>query len=118
FNFTLGVATTSNAQEINIPVAFPPVGVTDPRPIIGTPSVSGPGIDVPTVYPIMLQVEGPDGEPTGQPPMAGEAPVQIPGVIVFPGRVGFLHQFFEAIVIVSNGAPNGAPLVLHTLKAT
>ncbi len=117
FNFTLGVATTSNAQTITIPVAFPPVGVTDPRPVIGTPSVSSPGIDVPSVYPVMLQVEGPDGEPQGMPSLGGEAPLQIPGVIVFPGRVGFLHQFFEAIVIVSNGAPNGTPLVIHSLKA-
>jgi hypothetical protein len=117
FNFTLGVATTSNAQTITIPVAFPPVGVLDPRPIIGTPSVSSPGIDVPTVMPVMLTVEGPDGEPSGLPVLAGETPLQIPGVIVFPGRVGFLHQFFEAIVIVSNGAPNGAPLVIHNLRA-
>ncbi|HEY0728713.1 MAG TPA: hypothetical protein VGD38_11625, partial [Pyrinomonadaceae bacterium] len=117
FNFVLGIATSSTAQTINIPVAFPPVGVTDPRPVIGTPSVSGPGIDVPSVYPIMLQAEGPDGEPQGLPQLPGEEPVKIPGVIVFPGRVGFLHQFFEAIVIVSNGAPNGAPLVLRGLHA-
>jgi hypothetical protein len=98
FNFTLGVATTSNVQTINIPVAFPPVGVQDPRPIIGTASVSGPGIDVPYVAPVMLTaVEGPDGEPSAMPQLPGEGPVQIPGVVVFPGRVGFLHQFFEAI---------------------
>ena len=117
FNFTLGLATTSTAQTIVIPVAFPPVGVTDPRPLIGTPSVSGPGIDVPTVLPVMLAPEGPDGQPSDTPLMAGDEPVKIPGVIIFPGRVGFLHQFFEAIVIVSNGAPNGAPLVIHSLHA-
>ncbi|HBB87753.1 MAG TPA: hypothetical protein DC047_09075, partial [Blastocatellia bacterium] len=117
FNFTLGIATTSTPQTINIPVAFPQVGVTDPRPVIGIPSVSGPGVDIPTVYPILLQPEGPDGEPSGTPPGGGEALPKIPGVIVFPGRVGFLHQFFEAIVIVGNGAPNGTPLVIHSLRA-
>lgn len=117
FNFTLGIATTSTAQNITIPVAFPPVGVVDPRPLIGIPSVSAPGIDVPTVLPVMLSVEGPDGEPQDMPNLGDGGPMQIPGVIVFPGRVGFLHQFFEAIVIVSNGAPNGAPLVIHSLRA-
>ncbi|MGH9901522.1 MAG: hypothetical protein ACRD68_06865, partial [Pyrinomonadaceae bacterium] len=38
-------------------------------------------------------------------------------MIVFPGRVGFLHQFFEAVVIVSNGAPRGTPLVVRNLSA-
>jgi hypothetical protein len=119
FNFTLGIGTTSDAQSITIPVAFPQVGVTDPRPIVGTPSISAPGIDVPTVVPIMLTVEPEEGEEGGgeEPPMMGDEPVRIPGVIVFPGRVGFLHQFFEAIVIVSNGAPNGTPLVIRNLRA-
>ncbi len=118
FNFVLGVATESTAETIKIPVAFPSVGVNDPRPIVGMPSISGPGIDLPTVMPVMLTMEGIDGQPSSQPPMGGEGPTRIPGVVVFPGRVGFLHQFFEAIVIVGNGAPNGAPLILRTLKAT
>ncbi len=117
FNFTLGVATSSTPQEIVIPVAFPPVGIEDPRPLIGIPSISSPGIDVPTVLPIMLFPEGPDGQPSDTPILPGEELPKIPGVIIFPGRVGFLHQFFEAIVIVGNGAPNGAPLVIHSLRA-
>ncbi len=117
FNFTLGIGTSSTAATINIPVAFPTVGITDPRPVIGTPSVSGPGIDIPTVYPVMLAPEGLDGDPSGTPQGAGEAIPKIPGVIVFPGRVGLLHQFFEAIVIVGNGAPNGTPLIIHSLRA-
>jgi hypothetical protein len=119
FNFTLGIGTTSDAQQISIPVAFPTVGITDPRPIVGTPTISGPGIDLPTFVPIMLTEGGGDDEgggPRKAPDFGGE-PVRIPGVVVFPGRVGFLHQFFEAIVIVANGAPNGAPLVLRQLHA-
>jgi protocatechuate 3,4-dioxygenase beta subunit len=120
FNFTLGIGTISDGQSITIPVAFPQVGVTDPRPIVGTPTISAPGIDVPTIVPVMLtqdeEEEGEDGGGKG-PPMFGDEPVRIPGVIVFPGRVGFLHQFFEAIVIVSNGAPGGTPLVIRGLHA-
>jgi hypothetical protein len=118
FNFTLGLATSSGAQQISIPVAFPEVGVNDPRPIVGAPSISGPGVDVPTIVPVMLG-SGLDAEGGGnnELPQFGGADVRIPGVVVFPGRVGFLHQFFEAIVIVANGAPNGAPLVLRGLHA-
>ena len=120
FNFTLGIGTLSDGQSITIPVAFPQVGVEDPRPIVGTPSISAPGIDVPTVVPVMLTQEpdeGEEGDGGGAAPMLGDEPVRIPGVIVFPGRVGFLHQFFEAIVIVSNGAPGGTPLVIRNLHA-
>jgi protocatechuate 3,4-dioxygenase beta subunit len=120
FNFTIGLGTTSNAQTINIPVAFPTVGVNAPLPVIGTPTVSAPGIDVPTVVPVLLTPSvdvGGEGGPAPEVPMVGDEPVRIPGVVVFPGRVGFLHQFFEAIVIVSNGAPGGAPLVLRNLHA-
>ncbi|HEV2762719.1 MAG TPA: hypothetical protein VGV38_06975, partial [Pyrinomonadaceae bacterium] len=102
FNFTLGVGTTAETQSISIPVAFPSVGVTDPRPVMGTPTVSGPGVDLPTVVPVMLTPEGGEGEGGGgaggggggggQLPTFNDEPVRIPGVIVFPGRVGFLNQ--------------------------
>ncbi len=118
FNFTLGLGTTSTGQRIEIPVAFPGVGVPDPRPVIGLPSTPNPGVGLPPpmpdVLPVMLEVEGrPDGldlDETG-------GPIRIPGVVVFPGRIGLLHQFFEATVIVANGAPGGTPLVVKSLRA-
>ncbi|HEY0173489.1 MAG TPA: carboxypeptidase regulatory-like domain-containing protein, partial [Pyrinomonadaceae bacterium] len=117
FNFTLGVGTSSDAQPISIPVAFPAVGAADPRPVVGVPSLGvGSGVPIPDVIPIMLEI--PEGEGAGQDlELEGEGPIRIPGVIVFPGRVGLLHQFFEAIVIVANGAPNGTPLVVRGLRA-
>src|SRR6266404_161104 len=122
FNFVLGIGTTSSPQTITIPVAFPGVGVKSLPPVVGTPSVSGPdfGADVPSVIPVMLTMpDTGDGKASGQPPMGGDGqPVRIPRVIIFPARVGFLHKFFEAIVIVGNGAPGGTPLVLHSLHAS
>jgi hypothetical protein len=120
FNFTLGLGTTSEARNISIPVAFPNVRVADPRPVVGTPTINAPGIDMPTIVPVMLtQNSGGESSETGgsEPPEFDGEPIRIPGVIVFPGRVGFLHQFFEAIVIVANGAPDGTPLVLRNLHA-
>ncbi|MDX6694607.1 MAG: large repetitive protein [Blastocatellia bacterium] len=119
FNFTLGLVTSSDAQQISIPVAFPSIGVTDPRPVVGAPSISGPGtsVPIPDVLPVMLEVLDGDGMPVPPPEMPGGGPMRIPGVVVFPGRIGLLHQFFEAIVIVANGAPGGTPLVVRNLHA-
>ncbi|HWS88659.1 MAG TPA: carboxypeptidase regulatory-like domain-containing protein, partial [Pyrinomonadaceae bacterium] len=117
FNFTLGVSTTSDPQQISIPVAFPGVGVADPRPVVGTPLPIAPGVSVPEIVPdilpVMLNIEG-GRDGLDLPP---DVPLRIPGVVVFPGRIGLLHQFFEATVIVANGAPAGTPLVVHSLKA-
>ncbi|HEX7314765.1 MAG TPA: LamG-like jellyroll fold domain-containing protein [Pyrinomonadaceae bacterium] len=124
FNFTLGLATTSGAQMLSIPVAFPQVGARDPRPVVGQMEVRAPGVDVPTVLPVMLTAggdgKGGNNEQEGT-PLDGlgsdGGPLRVPGLVVFPGRVGFLNQFFEAVVIVANGAPDGAPLVLTGMRA-
>ena len=121
FNFVFALGTTSNGQQITIPVAFPPVNPTGPQiPVVGQPSLPGGGVSVPTIYPVMLEVEGEGGEgdqPPGGGGGGGDAPLRIPGAVVFPGQIGLLNQFFEAIVIVSNGAPNGTPLVVRNLRA-
>ena len=118
FNFVLGLTTSSGVQTLVTPIAFPRPGVIAP-PVVAPPRQSLPvGVRVPEVFPIMLSALEDDGGGGGNPlklPDGGEA--RIPGVVVFPGRVGFLNQFFEAIVIVANGAPNGTPLVLRNLKA-
>ena len=42
----------------------------------------------------------------------------IPALLVFPGNIGFLHQFFQALLIVTNGAPEGSSLVVQDVAAT
>ncbi|MBK9968897.1 MAG: hypothetical protein IPP07_30260 [Holophagales bacterium] len=39
------------------------------------------------------------------------------GVIVLPGSVSFLHKFFEAQLLVANGAPSGSGAVLSNVTA-
>jgi hypothetical protein len=119
FNFVLALATSSQAVNINIPVAFPEVGAEDPRPVVGRPNVNANiGTAVPELRfgaaPVMLEAEA---DPLGQEIKLDGQPVRIPGVVVIPGRVGFLHQFFEAIVIVANGAPQASSLVVKNLRA-
>ncbi|HKV41665.1 MAG TPA: hypothetical protein VJX67_20850, partial [Blastocatellia bacterium] len=121
FNFTLGLSTTSGTVPISIPVAMPDGSIPNAPPVIGRPSVSpNIGTTVPsfTAAPVMLSLEDQNGNGVPLPDFGSSGPAQIPGVVVFPGRVGFLHQFFEAIVIVTNGAPGGTPLVIHDLNAT
>ena len=42
----------------------------------------------------------------------------ITGLIVIPGNVAFLNQFFSALLIVANVAPDGTPLELRDVAAT
>jgi len=41
----------------------------------------------------------------------------IPGVVVIPGDIGFLDQFFSVMLMVGNVAPAGSNLVVTNLKA-
>jgi hypothetical protein len=42
----------------------------------------------------------------------------IPGVVVIPGDIGFLNQFFSILLMVGNVAPAGSNLVVTNLRAT
>ena len=41
----------------------------------------------------------------------------IPGVLIFPGNISYLNQFFSALLLVSNVAPDGSRLNLRDIKA-
>lgn len=41
----------------------------------------------------------------------------IPGVVVIPGDIGFLNQFFSVMLMVANVAPGGSNLVVKDLQA-
>jgi len=45
-----------------------------------------------------------------------EAP-PIPGVIVIPGDIGFLNQYFSVMLMVGNAAPEGSGLIVQDLQA-
>ena len=112
YEFTFGIGTESNPVPIRFDVAFPQDkdiaadegGLTLP-PII-------PSLDVPNLEVKGLLLEAPP---------LGDNAVQIPpipGVIVIPGNIAFLHQFFQVIVLVSNVAPAGSRLVVTAATAT
>ncbi len=45
-------------------------------------------------------------------------PVRIPSLLVIPGNVGYLKQFFSAKLFVANGAPVGSGLTLRDVAGT
>src|SRR5262249_55061378 len=112
FQFTVGLATQSNATTISFPVVFGPGGVPVPQPILPPGPPTRDSVPVPTIVPVLLTLIDQDGNPlpAGNEvkfPGGGSGPVRIPSVLVIPGDVGFLKQFFSAQLYVSNGAPGG-----------
>ena len=116
YNFTFALGTSSGIVPISIPVALPPAGGGSLPPITGQPTAGVGNVSVPDIFPVIFTVEDSGGGGNQMPQLPGGGQIQIPGAVIFPGRIGLLNQFFEAIVIVSNGAPGGTPLVITNLQ--
>jgi hypothetical protein len=122
FQFTIGLALQSNATTITFPVVFGPNGVPIPQPL--TPPAAPPrgsvGVPIPTLVPVLLSLLDKNGNPIPEPklPDGTAAQVRIPGVLVIPGDIGFLKQFFSAQLFVANGSPGGSGLVVHSVTGT
>jgi len=41
----------------------------------------------------------------------------IPALMVIPGNIGFLNQFFSVLIFTENGAPNNSGLSVHNIQA-
>jgi hypothetical protein len=130
YNFTAAFAIKPG-QEINItmPVILPRLQTTQDVPVDGItiPGIQGAQIQsLSTIIPDSLKLAQtsipnlsvqsftlkPD-IPTGNnfflPP--------IPGVVVIPGDIGFLNQYFSVMLMVGNVAPADSNLVVKDLKA-
>ena len=96
YQFTFGIGTDSNVVPISRDVYFPKDPEAAPNAGAGTISVTVPGLNTPDVDVKGFVLNSPplDGSPVQIPP--------IPAVIVIPGNIAFLHQFFEVIVPVSD----------------
>jgi hypothetical protein len=112
YEFTFGVATESGQVPISFDVAFPQDAEVEEE---------GGGFHFPPVLP---QLDIPNLEVKGllfNTPLDFDEPVEIPpipAVVVIPGNIAFLNQFFQVIVLVSNAAPAGSRLVVTSATAT
>src|SRR5215831_10030120 len=120
FQFTIGQALQSNATTITFPVVFNRQGVPIPPLLIPPSPPTRDQVPIPTIVPILLNLVGKDGGAVNKItlPDGSPAPVKIPSVLVIPGNVGFLKQFFSAQLFVANGAPGGSGLIVHDVNGT
>ena len=121
FEFTIGLELESKPIDFKFPVVFDREGVVVPDFIKPPPPPIREGVLTPTFLPILLEALGPEGEggareriPLTLP--GGGGPIRIPSVVVIPGNVAFLKQFFSAQLFVANGAPGGSGLVVRDVK--
>ena len=117
FSFTIAFTTESEVINFDFPV-FAPIQPVQPDGTMVAPQIPSlnlselEGLNLPnlTIEPVMLEVIE-DDLPEGV-----EIP-PIPGIVVIPGNVAFLNQFFSVLLSVSNQAPDGTPLVVTDLTA-
>ncbi|HEX7149902.1 MAG TPA: carboxypeptidase regulatory-like domain-containing protein [Thermoanaerobaculia bacterium] len=116
FEFTLGMSMESSPVNFTFPVIFDKRGVAVPQPLLpgGEPErAQMPPLT--TIVPMLLEPK--DGqEVTYRMANGKEEPVRIPSVLVIPGNVGYLKQFFSAKLYVANGAPGASNLSVHDIK--
>ncbi len=121
FQFDLGMRVESNAIQLSFPVVFDRAGVPVPAPLLPPPAPSRAGVDVPpmTIVPGLLRPPKLPGLPDApEIRLPAGQPVRIPSVLVIPGNVGYLKQFFSAKLFVANGAPVGSGLIVRDVTGS
>lgn len=119
YRYTVGFATVSGTVEVGFDLVAGPDGrvllPSSPDGRFALPAGAPGAAPVPQVQAFSLPIPGGGGEPN---PPPGSAPGRaIPGFLVIPGDLAFLHQFFSVILVVQNGALAGSGLTLRDLHA-
>jgi len=119
FEFTLGIALDSKRVDFTFPVVFDNRGVAVPQPLLpgGEPErATMPPLT--TIVPMLLKPSDDGAMPSVRLPNGKMEEVRIPSVLVIPGNVGYLKQFFSAKLFVANGAPGSSNLTVHDVTGT
>lgn len=122
FEFDMGLLLDSQTVNFTFPVVFDREGVAVPLPLSPPPIPPREGLLLPQVRPVLMNIVPDADGPTGGGPrpelrLPNGEPVRIPGLLVIPGDVGYLKQFFAAKLFVANGAPRGTALVVRDVSA-
>jgi hypothetical protein len=126
-NFTVAFGLENQEIKIDFPMILPAsqMGSTPGVPMPKIPNYSIGRMQMGVAMPALeLALKTPNIELTGfglsvpedDEPRKFVLP-PIPGVVIIPGNIGYLNQFFSVMVKVTNGAPGYANLVVKDLKA-
>jgi hypothetical protein len=121
YEFTGALGVTSSQQPIAFPVLIPNTMKDNPEEL---PPATAVGLELPAVENLpqlpdnfsltgfLMQPQMPEGT-------AGTLSLPpIPGIIMIPNNIAFLHQYFSALLMVTNGAPAASGLIVRNLNAT
>jgi hypothetical protein len=121
YEFTGAVGVTSSRQPIAFPVLIPNTTKDNPEEL---PPSTAVGLELPEVnnlphLPDNFSLTGFLMAPS-MPELntGGVSLPPIPGIIMIPNNIGFLHQYFSAMLMVTNGAPTASSLAVKNLTAT
>ncbi|MCC6129441.1 MAG: carboxypeptidase regulatory-like domain-containing protein, partial [Acidobacteria bacterium] len=125
YRFAIGFAFGSQTVTLEMPVLYQGAGSVEP---LEKPTVNLDGLppdvaqsvrrwEPPRIVPFKLDL--PPSAQLDVQEQGEEAPAEMPlfGAIVIPGSISFLNQFFEARLIVANGADAGSSVQLANIRA-
>ncbi|HKV08514.1 MAG TPA: carboxypeptidase regulatory-like domain-containing protein, partial [Thermoanaerobaculia bacterium] len=128
FNFAVGFAFGDEIVEIELPIVYSGYGTVQP---LDKPKVKLDNLPAnivheverwqpPNIVPFKLEKSEEEGlcVPKCEAEEDQELSFPLFGAIVLPGTVSYLNQFFEAKLIVANGAPAGSGANLEQVVAT
>lgn len=118
FNFGFGIDGDVRDYSVDVLYFYHRELGRQSMPLLGG---GAPRFRPPGLAPFILNLAPPaDGSPPRCAEPLGcveEALPPIPGVIYFPTDLSLLNQFFSVVLMTTNGAPEGDPLVLRDLTA-
>ena len=116
FDFAVGFALAGEIVEIKLPIIYSGFGVVQPlsKPTVNLDDLPADVAHLverwepPRIVPFRLEAQ-PDEERLERRAEEDEG-LRLPlfGAIVLPGTVSYLNQFFEARLVIANGAPAGS----------
>jgi hypothetical protein len=121
YRYSVGFSTESGTYEIPFDMVvgqdgITPLPATDPYQL-PVPEETRTSFNVPQINTVFIDLP-PEVELELRPDSAEEPPPPtIPGFLVIPTDMSFLHQFFSVILVVQNGALAGSELELRNLSA-
>ncbi|MGH9347048.1 MAG: hypothetical protein ACRD26_07255, partial [Vicinamibacterales bacterium] len=114
FSFTIAMTTASGIVNIEFPVLVPLV--PNQRMLVGGDITMLRPPQLPALQLPNFAIEAISLDPIDDLPPGVEPPT-ITGILVIPGTVAFLNQFYSVMLAVTNQAPDGTPLVVRDLRA-